>query len=110
MPLSNGGRIAGVTTPSLTITDTTCADSGSYTCAALNTCGTDVSAGAQLTVSGCCAGDLNGDQAIDLSDLATLLAHFGTTGATASDGDLDGDADVDLPDLAALLALFGTSC
>lgn len=56
-------------------------------------------------------GDLDGDGAVGLSDLATLLAHFGTTsGAVSADGDLDGDGDVDLEDLAGLLAGFGTSC
>jgi hypothetical protein len=32
------------------------------------------------------------------------------SGATPADGDLDGDADVDLTDLALLLAAFGTTC
>jgi hypothetical protein len=55
-------------------------------------------------------GDVNGDGAVDLSDLATLLAHFGApSGATLADGDLDGDGDVDLIDLSQLLADFGTT-
>lgn len=55
--------------------------------------------------------DLNGDDAVDLSDLTVLLAHFGmTAGATHADGDLDGDRDVDLSDLAQLLAHFGAVC
>jgi WD40 repeat protein len=58
-----------------------------------------------------CAGDLNGDRQIDLSDLALLLAHFGTqSGGTLEDGDVDGDADVDLQDLASLLSVFGSAC
>lgn len=58
-----------------------------------------------------CPGDVNGDQTVDLSDLAILLAHFGTpSGATLADGDLDGDGDVDLADLALHLANFGGSC
>ncbi|MCC6361577.1 MAG: hypothetical protein IT450_22815 [Phycisphaerales bacterium] len=58
-----------------------------------------------------CPGDLNGDRAVDLEDLATLLSHFGVAGgATAADGDLDGDTDVDLSDLAALLAAYGVGC
>lgn len=56
-------------------------------------------------------GDVNGDGAIGLSDLAVLLSHFGTaSGATPQDCDMDGDADVDLQDLALLLGLFGTTC
>jgi hypothetical protein len=58
-----------------------------------------------------CPGDVNGDRVVDLSDLAILLAHFGTlSGATLADGDLDGDGDVDLADLAQLLGSFGTNC
>jgi hypothetical protein len=58
-----------------------------------------------------CPGDVNGDRVIDLSDLATLLAHFGApSGATPADGDLDGDTDVDLSDLTVLLANFGATC
>jgi len=58
-----------------------------------------------------CPGDLDGDNSVGLSDLATLLANYGTTaGACYYDGDLDGDNDVDLSDLAALLALYGQTC
>jgi hypothetical protein len=58
-----------------------------------------------------CPGDLDGDNDIDITDLATLLVHYGvTSGAAYADGDLDGDGDVDLADLSALLAVYGTSC
>jgi len=58
-----------------------------------------------------CPGDLDGDNDIDLSDLAILLANYGTTGgATYEQGDLDGDGDVDLSDLAEMLAAYGTTC
>lgn len=56
-----------------------------------------------------CTGDVDGDGDVDLSDLALLLANFGTpSGATV--GDVDGDGDVDLSDLAVLLANFGMTC
>jgi hypothetical protein len=58
-----------------------------------------------------CPGDINGDDEVDLTDLATLLAHFGAAdGATPADGDLDADGDIDLDDLASLLASFGVVC
>ena len=58
-----------------------------------------------------CFGDLNGDSTVNISDLAQLLANYGTTsGATYEDGDLDGDGDVDISDLAALLGVYGTTC
>ena len=58
-----------------------------------------------------CLGDLDGDNDIDLTDLAQLLANYGmTSGATYEDGDIDADSDVDLTDLAELLAVYGTTC
>ena len=55
-----------------------------------------------------CFGDLDGDQDVDLSDLAGLLANYGQ--AEVCEGDLDCDGDVDLGDLSALLAVYGTTC
>ncbi|RMF81267.1 MAG: hypothetical protein D6744_07355 [Planctomycetota bacterium] len=52
----------------------------------------------------CGGADLNGDQVVDLSDLAILLSDFDCTSACA--GDVDGDDDTDLGDLAILLANF----
>ena len=58
-----------------------------------------------------CFGNLNDDNAVDLSDLAQLLGNYGTSGeAFYEDGDLDADGDVDLADLAALLSVYGTIC
>jgi hypothetical protein len=58
-----------------------------------------------------CFGDLDGDNDIDLADLAQLLGNYGeTSGMTYEDGDLDGDGDVDLSDLAGLLGVYGTTC
>ena len=58
-----------------------------------------------------CFGDLNGDDSIDIADLAELLGHYGIQeAATYEDGDLDGDCDVDIADLAELLGVFGTIC
>jgi hypothetical protein len=58
-----------------------------------------------------CYGDLDGDNDIDLADLAQLLSKYGTpSGAVYEDGDLDGDGDVDLADLAGLLSVYGTTC
>ncbi|MFQ5807734.1 MAG: choice-of-anchor tandem repeat NxxGxxAF-containing protein [Phycisphaerae bacterium] len=66
---------------------------------------------AHFVFTGWLPGDLDGDDDVDLSDLAQLLAHYGMAeGATYHDGDLDGDGDVDLTDLAALLAAYGVSC
>lgn len=60
-----------------------------------------------------CPGDTNGDYAIDLGDLATLLAAYGTS--TGDPGynplcDLNSDGSIDLIDLAQLLSKYGTHC
>jgi len=58
-----------------------------------------------------CVSDLNGDGAVDLGDLATLLANFGvTSGATFAEGDVTGDGAVGLEDLSILLSEFGSTC
>ena len=57
-----------------------------------------------------CPGDVDGDGDTDLSDLAALLAAYGSTTGDPSynpDADFDGDGDVDLSDLAFLLADYG---
>lgn len=58
-----------------------------------------------------CVGDVNDDQVVDLTDLATLLVSFGVEeGAVFEEGDLDGDGAVGLSDLGILLAVYGQSC
>lgn len=66
---------------------------------------------AMATIGTGCVGDLDGDAAVGLGDLAVILSNFGTTsGATGADGDVDCDGDVDLTDLATLLGRFGQGC
>lgn len=56
-------------------------------------------------------GDLDRSGSVDLTDLSTLLANFGTNaGGTYAGGDVDLDGDVDITDLSTLLAAFGASC
>ncbi len=58
-----------------------------------------------------CFGDLDGDNDVDVADLAQLLESYGEcSGMSYYDGDLDGDGDVDLADLAELLSVYGTIC
>jgi hypothetical protein len=58
-----------------------------------------------------CVGDLDGDSAVGVSDLSTLLSHYGMqSGAHSWDGDLDDDGDVDVNDLTRLLGRFGATC
>jgi choice-of-anchor B domain-containing protein len=52
-----------------------------------------------------CAGDLNGDGAVDVFDLLTLLGAWGA--CAGCDADLTGDGIVDVFDLLALLGAWG---
>jgi hypothetical protein len=56
-----------------------------------------------------CPGDLDGDHTVDLSDLAELLAHYGTSG-TRTQGDINGNGRVGVKDLEILLTNYGTTC
>lgn len=114
VPLIEGGRIGGSQGPLLVISDVHSADAGAYDCVLTNVfsfCERASSSGALTVTGGNCAGDLNGDNVVDLSDLGALLANFGTaSGATRENGDLDADGDVDLSDLGTLLAAYGAPC
>ncbi len=127
-PLSDDGRISGATTSALAIDPTELGDAGLYDCVVTSILGSGCSTtsdAATLVVNpgqGCpnpgasgnyCTADIDGsaDCLVNLSDLAQLLANYGTTaGAVHDDGDLDGDGDVDLSDLAALLGQYGDDC
>lgn len=59
---------------------------------------------------GCEVGDLDGDCAIGLQDLAFVLSSYGQPEVRPEDGDFDKDGDVDIEDLALILSLFGQNC
>lgn len=64
-------------------------------------------------VSAPCPEDLTGDGAVNLQDLAQLLAAYGTCEGDAGydpAADLDGDDCVAISDLATLLAAYGSNC
>ncbi|MCC6361288.1 MAG: DNRLRE domain-containing protein [Phycisphaerales bacterium] len=54
-----------------------------------------------------CLGDLDGNNTVDITDLAILLSSFG---GGAGPADLDSDGDVDITDLSTLLSRFGVTC
>lgn len=69
--------------------------------------------GDALGAGSSCLEDLNDDGVVGLSDLAELLAAYGTGEEDPGydqRADLDGDGTISLADLAALLAAYGNAC
>ncbi|XHC24812.1 MAG: multiheme c-type cytochrome [Phycisphaerales bacterium] len=63
-----------------------------------------------ISLGGFVAGDVNGDNAVDLADLNLVLANFGQSSpAGVLEGDANCDNTVDLADLNTVLANFGNS-
>ena len=54
-----------------------------------------------------CAGDVDGDGAVDVSDFFVLASAFGASGVGRAGGDLTGDAAVDVSDFFVLASGFG---
>ncbi len=54
------------------------------------------------------AGDADTNGTVDLTDLSTVLNHFGEISSAWSDGNFDDAATIDLTDLSAVLNNFGT--
>ena len=57
-----------------------------------------------------CPGDADGSGRVDLDDLTTVLANFGSAVAPYGPGDGDGSGRVDFDDLTTVLANFGIVC
>lgn len=62
------------------------------------------------TVPAPCAGDFNGDNAVNVLDLTILLGVFGTSVTPGSGGDMNSDGTVNTTDLVLFLAAFGQPC
>lgn len=65
---------------------------------------------ANLILNGLLAGDINGDKAVNTSDLALFLGSFGTAVVPGSNGDFNRDGVVNTLDLAFILGVFGSAC
>lgn len=59
---------------------------------------------------GCSCVDTNGDCKVDLSDLGTLLSHFGQSGANLPGDCASPTGTIDLGDLALMLSKYGLNC
>jgi hypothetical protein len=74
IPLSNGGRFSGVNTPTLSISNITGTDIGSYSCVVSNPCGAATSQSAPLSVD--CPADFNNDGTVDFFDYLDFVQAF----------------------------------
>jgi len=104
----NGALVATLPTGTLTYSDTglTAGTTYSYSLVATDAVGNS-SAAATLsaTTINPKPGDLNGDNAVNITDLSILLSNFGTTNAVA---DINKDGSVNILDLSILLTNYGT--
>ena len=57
-----------------------------------------------------CPGDADGNSAVDLGDVNTVLFNFGSVVTPGTNGDVDGNGTVDLGDLNLVLFNFGNVC
>jgi hypothetical protein len=99
VPLSNGGRISGANSASLTITGITSVDWGSYRAVASNNCGNTPSNPAVLSQSSHCgSSDFNCDNAVGTdADIETFFSCLSGTcppPPCTSSADFNGDGAV----------------
>ncbi len=102
--LADGGRVAGSTAATLSITGFTASDQGEYVLVASNPCGESTSTAVLVSLAVTTPADLNHDGVVSGADLGLLLAAWGLKGNAA---DLNGDGVVGAADLAELLAVWG---
>jgi hypothetical protein len=103
MPADNMGGAASVFDPTLPITiGAVTFNSGDFPLAS----GVGVHID-NVVLSSLIPGDVNGDDRVDLTDLAIVLNNFGSTTSLRSNGNLDALATVDMADLSAVLNNFG---
>lgn len=104
----NGTTVATLSGSTLSYNDVglVATTSYTYTLVALDAAG-NASGAASLTASTQTAktGDLNGDGAINVTDLSIFLTYWGTTNSTA---DINQDGIVNVIDLSILLTYWGT--
>lgn len=79
--LTDGGRVSGSTTATLTILNAQPGDLGAYDCVITTPCGTLISNPAAIAVAvpSSCNGDSNNDGNVTFVDITTVLANFGAS-------------------------------
>jgi hypothetical protein len=114
--LSDSLRISGATTQMLSIFSVVPGDAGNYRLRVTDECGTETfSDTIVLDFAGCCPGDLNNDDSVNLVDadlFAGCLAGPQVTPScsNANRAKFDADSDIDLRDTAAFQRAFAGQC
>lgn len=104
-PVSESSVFSGAKAPILMIASINPTQSGAYTVAVTNACGTTISEPANVTIY--CAADFNADLSIDFSDFDAFVAAF-EHGEPRSD--INGDTFLDFEDFDAFVQAFERSC
>ncbi len=108
VPISNGGRISGATTPQLTISSLEESDAGSYDVViSTEQCGSITSAAAVLTLGQPCPADFNGSGTVTVQDVFDYLsAYF----AGLPSADINGVGGLTVQDVFDFLVLYFAGC
>jgi hypothetical protein len=107
MPLTDGDRIAGAETSTLTISNAQAGDSGVYDVTMTTSCGTTASQGAQVNVFVCRSADSNGDGVVAIQDLFDFLTAYFTGDPR---GDFNQVGGVTIQDIFDYLASWFAQC
>lgn len=102
----HGSLVSGTSTDTLVITNVRTGDEALYDCLLSNSCGTTVSAGAQLSIN--CAADFDQDGSLTVADIFAFLIVWFTGAYPASD--FNNDQAVNVQDIFAFLGAWFAGC
>ena len=109
VPLASGGRIAGATTGTLTITNVRPEDVGVYRAVVTNACGRIITDEATLDVTPrpSCPADWNQDTAVNSGDISAFLTSWiASVTEGTPEADFDGDGTVNSGDISVFLTAW----
>lgn len=105
--LSDGGRVTGAATPTLTISNVQAGDAGNYDVVLSNSCGSTSSSTAHITVTAPCRADFNGSGGVTIDD---LFLYFNAYFQGFQTADFDGVNGVAIDDLFLYINAWFVGC
>ncbi len=106
-PLSNGGRVSGAASATLSIADLEVADSGSYDVVVTGSCGSRTSDAAAVSVFTCPSADYNLDGTLSVQDLFDFLGGYFSQNPRA---DINQSGDFSVQDIFEFLFSYFSYC